>query len=469
MSRIRALTPIVITALGTTMLAACSNGGGASTTSAPEATGAAETSASGETAAGSDQPCAQYGDITLTVGFSEAGEAIASGFNDLASAFEAANPNVKVDVQAKDWASSQETIRLAMSGNTPPDVMQGNEGWSIDGALWQAGLILDLDDYATKYGWTEQFPESALTVNRFSDDGKTLGEGSLVAIPQALQYVGVFYNKAVLDQLGIDPSTLDDKDAFLAALDTAKAAGVTPVMLGDNDKWPALHNLSLFNGWYETPETINAWVFNTPDATYDTPGRLKGSTDFQDWYTNGYFNSDALATTFSDATARFGKGESAFFITGTWALGDVSKALGDDAGFMLFPAGETGIHEAVGGYSLPFVISSKSKYPDCAADFINFISTSDDAIAAQIAAGRPSATVAGLDAQIDDPLLATMIGEYKRLNADGGLFTWEDWPTPTMLTFQGSEAQRLLTGEVTPQDYNTSVQKNWDEYMAERG
>ncbi len=85
--------------------------------------------------------CANAGDITLNVGFSEAGEVILSEFKKQAEAFQAANPNVTVVVNAKDWSSSAQTIKLAMSGDNPPDVMQGNEGWAIDGALWKAGLI----------------------------------------------------------------------------------------------------------------------------------------------------------------------------------------------------------------------------------------------------------------------------------------------------------------------------------------
>lgn len=457
----RYITGIAVAALGAVALTACASGPSTPTTSAPASTEAASSTAAGGS-------CEAYGDITLTVGLSEAGEAIAKGFEGLVDSFETANPNVTIDLQVKDWSSSTQTIRLVMSGESPLDVVQGNSGWSINGALWQAGLLANLDPYAEKYGWFDEFPESALTVNRFSADGQTLGEGNLVGLPQGIQYVGVFYNSELLAQLGVtDPATLDDKATFLATLDKAKAAGITPVMLGDSDKWPALHNLSLFNGWYESPETINAWVFNTPGTTYDTPGRLKGSQDFQDWMTNGYFNKDALATSFSDATARFGQGEAVFFITGTWALGDVTASLGENAGFMLFPAGDLK-HAAVGGYSLPWSMSSKSKYPDCAAEFIDYIAASPDGIAAQIAAGRPAAANAGADAEISDPLLAQMVSEYERLNADAGLFTWEDWPTTTMLTFMGSEAQRLLAGEISAQEYNSAVQANWDEFMATR-
>ncbi len=411
--------------------------------------------------------CANAGDITLNVGFSEAGEVILSEFKKQAEAFQAANPNVTVVVNAKDWASSAQTIKLAMSGDNPPDVMQGNEGWAIDGALWKAGLIANLDPYAEAFGWNTAFPESALMVNRFTDDGKTMGQGHLVAVPPAIQYVGAFYNKALLSQLGVtDVSTIDSKDAFLALLDKAKTAGLLPVMLGDSDKWPALHNLSLLNGWYVTPQAISDWVFNKVGSTYNDAAHIQGGQDFRDWMANGYFNADALATSFNDAVARFGKGEGVFYIGGTWALGDIYKSMGDNVGFMLFPAGPSGTHAAVGGYSLPFIISSKSKNPDCAAAFINYVTASPEAIQAQIAAGRPSAALAGADATIDNPLLKQMVGQYQKLLSENGLFTWEDWPTPTMFTLMGSEAQLLLGGQQTSAEYAKKIQDNWDTFMA---
>jgi raffinose/stachyose/melibiose transport system substrate-binding protein len=435
--------------------------------SAPAAASAAAPASVAPASAAAQVPsCATAGTITLNVGFSEAGEAILTEFKKQALAFQTANPNVTVNVTAKDWASSIQTIKLAMSGDNPPDVMQGNEGWAIDGALWKAGLILNLDTYAQAFGWTDAFPDSALMVNRFTDDGKTMGQGHLVAVPPAIQYVGAFYNKKLLGQLGVtDVSTIDTKATFLALLDKAKAAGILPVMLGDSDKWPALHNLSLLNGWYVTPQAISDWVFDKTGSTYNDTGHQQGAADFRDWMAKGYFNSDALATSFADATARFGKGEGAFFITGTWALGDVYKSMGDNVGFMLFPAGASGTHAAVGGYSLPFIISAKSKYPDCAAAFVNYVTASPDAIQAQIAAGRPSAAKAGANATIDNPLLKQMVAQYQKLNAESGLFTWEDWPTPSMFTLMGSESQLLLGGQITPAAYCTKIQANWDKFI----
>lgn len=430
------------------------------------ASNGADRSVSGTVAVGA-KACTKYGKhITLTMGVSEAGQSIAEQDQRLAKEFEKKNPNVTVDVQVKDFADSLKTIKLAMSGDNPPDLMQGNEGWAIDGALWKAGLIKDLSAYEKAYGWRQKFPETALAANRFTADGNTFGKGKLTGLPQGVQYVGVFYDKSLLKKIGItDPSTLDDRTALLAAIAKAKSANMTPVMLGDSEKNWALHNLSLFNGWYVSPDKITKWVYDTKGSTYDDAGHIRAAAEFQSWMSKGYFNSDALSTSFNDAEARFSKNQAAFFITGTWALGDLTQKMGSNVGFMLWPAGSSGKHAAVGGYSLPYTISSKTKYPDCAASLLNFATASPAAIKAQIASGRPSATTAGAGYHVSNPLLAQMVADYKKLNAENGLFPWEDWPTPTMLTLAGSQAQLLLSGKTSPKAYCATLQKNWDDYQ----
>jgi raffinose/stachyose/melibiose transport system substrate-binding protein len=453
-------------ALFAVILAGCAGSAATTSPAAPSASAVAPASVAPASGAAQVPSCANAGNITLNVQNSEVGKVMPAQFEKETKAFEAANPNVKVVLTEKDWASASQTINLVMSGDNPPDVMQGNEGWAIDGALWKAGLILNLDKYAAAFGWNDAFPESALMVNRFTDDGKTMGTGHLVAMAPAIQIVGVYYNKQLLAQLGVtDVSTIDTKGALLALLDKAKAAGLLPVMLGDSQQSYALHNLSLLNGWYVTPQAISDWVFNKPGSTYDDQGHRQGAQDFRDWMVKGYFNADAMAVNLTDAEARFAKGDGVFFITGTWALGDLYNAMKDNVGFMLFPAGPSGTHAAVGGYTRPYIISAKTKYPDCAAAFLNYVTASPEAIQSQFAAFRPSATLAGASATIDNPLLKQMVAQYKKLNSENGLFTWEDWPTPSMFTLMKSESQLLLGGQSTPADYCTKIQANWDKFM----
>jgi hypothetical protein len=58
-----------------------------------------------------------------------------------------------------------------------------------------------------------------------------------------------------------------------------------------------------------------------------------------------------------------------------------------------------------------------------------------------------------------------MVAQYQKLLSENGLFTWEDWPTPSMFTLMGSESQLLLGGQMTPADYAKKIQDNWDTFM----
>ena len=167
-----------------------------------------------------------------------------------------------------------------------------------------------------------------------------------------------------------------------------------------------------------------------------------------------------------DATTRFGQGTGVFYIDGDWRTGDLSKALGSNVGWMLFPPASDGKHGAVGSVSLPISISSKTKYPDCAAAYLNFITTSDSAKQAMLDNGRIPATGVPANMQASDPLVQQEISEYNRLIADHGLMAWEDWATPTMLNLMGADIQLLLAGKMTPAQYTAAIQADWVKFQS---
>ena len=95
----RRIITAAITMIGFAALVAGVSNAGATTTRSTTSQVAA-TSSGVTTGAGA---CTKYGkNITLNVGFSEAGSAILDGFNGLARSFEAANPNVKVKAALLD-------------------------------------------------------------------------------------------------------------------------------------------------------------------------------------------------------------------------------------------------------------------------------------------------------------------------------------------------------------------------------
>ncbi len=410
----------------------------------------------------------KLGPVTLRVVSGENSETQKLRLDIPTKAFEALYPNVTVQIEYKDFNTHLQTIKLIMQDANPPDVVHGNQGYDIMGSLIKAGLVVNLDKYEKAYNWDKKFAPEVIQPNRFSTDGKNFGEGSLWAGSQAVEYVGVFYNKVNLAKIGItDVKTLDNIDAFEAALAKAKSAGLVPIILGDSDKWPANHNYSMMEGLYIDPTLHNDWVFGKAGSDI-TPACNQAAQKLQDWFKQGYFNSDALAISYEDSIAQFNKGVGVFYVGGVWATADIYKGLKDNAGWMLFPPGKSGQHISVGSINLPLMISSKSKYQDLAAAYINFITTSDAAVNGMLQNGSLPAIGVTSDKKASDPLTQMLIDEYSRLLKDKGLEAWEDWATPRMFDLMSSNTQSLLGGQMSAADYCKAMQDDWNTFQSSR-
>ena len=93
---------------------------------------------------------AALGDVTLDV-WADAGEE--KTMKILIPQYEAMYPNVKVNLTLKGFDDLMKTVVPALAGDPAPDVVQGNQGYSVDGALVKAGLIRKLTDVSKAYGW----------------------------------------------------------------------------------------------------------------------------------------------------------------------------------------------------------------------------------------------------------------------------------------------------------------------------
>src|SRR3954471_10386404 len=85
-------------------------------------------------------------------------------------------PNVTWDIKQDQFANLiNETPRL-LSGDNPPDLIRLPTMVSFA----KQGLLKNLDDYATAFGW-DKWPVPQLNQNRVAEDG-TRGSGSLYAM-----------------------------------------------------------------------------------------------------------------------------------------------------------------------------------------------------------------------------------------------------------------------------------------------
>jgi raffinose/stachyose/melibiose transport system substrate-binding protein len=293
---------------------------------------------------------------------------------DLAAEFTKQYPNVTWDIKQDQFANLITTTPLLLAGDNAPDLLRLPTMVSFA----KDGLLMNLDDYAAAFGW-DKWPVPQLNQNRIAADG-TRGSGVLYAMGLNYSLTGVFYNKTLAAQIGMTepPKTVAEFEDLLAK---AKAAGLQPIMEWGSAKsgmglaFP-LQNLMAA---YGPVGPINDWIFNKPGATIDTPTNLIAAQHLEQWIKAGYFPTDINAIEYTDAAARFGKGEGVFTFNGDWQNAGYDTDMPGNVGFFLMPPAEAGGAPAAMSAPLTYGIAAKAKNSNCAAFFFNWVGSNDAA------------------------------------------------------------------------------------------
>ncbi|GAA1604424.1 extracellular solute-binding protein [Kribbella sancticallisti] len=404
---------------------------------------------------------AQLGDVTLTVWDQEVRGGQAAQMAELNKQFQAKYPNIKLKRVSRSFDDLKTTLRLALSGNDAPDVVQANNGRSDMGEFVKAGQLVPLDKWSDAYGWKDRYPETVLQYSRYSADGKTFGQGDLFGLPQVGEVVGIYFNKTKLGALGVEPPKTWAE--FEDALGKAKAAGQLPMQFGNLDKWPAIHVFGTVQGRFVPADQITTLAFGRPGSSWKTPENLEAAQAAVSWVDKGYFNQGFNGQGYDPAWQDFAKGNGVFLIAGTWLQADLAKALGDKVGFMLPPGASAEEKPVVtGGTGLPFAITNKAKNPDAAAAYINFITSAD---AMKVLTSTGNLPIADTSAQQAPPGLAgDIFSAFGTAVSKEGLVPYLDYATPTMYDTIGAALQDLLAKKATPQQFVDKLEADYSKF-----
>ncbi|GAA2647111.1 extracellular solute-binding protein [Nonomuraea recticatena] len=436
--------------------AACAPG-----SSAPPVASSAQPSAS---AVRTD--AAALGDVTLTIWDQEVRGGQAAQMKQLNAAFEAKYPNITIKRVSRSFDDLNTTLRLALSGNEPPDVVQANNGRPQMGAFVKAGHLRPLDAYAEAYGWKKRYSQSVLQYVSYSADGKVFGQGNIYGLPQVGEVVGILYNAAKLSELGLRPPKTWEE--FEAALAKAKAAGEVPLQLGNLDKWPGVHVFGTVQGRHVPADQITTLGFGRKGASWTTPENTRAAEQIVGWVDKGYFNKGFNGQGYDASWQAFGKGEGVFLIGGSWLIADLEKVMGKDLGFVLPPGtGSAPGPVATGGTGLPFAITAKSPHPDAAAAYIDFITNAD---AMKVLTANGLLPIADTEQQkVKQGPQQDMFTAFGTAAEENGLVPYLDYATPTFADTLGAALQDLLAKKSAPQDFLATLEKDYKTFVESNG
>jgi raffinose/stachyose/melibiose transport system substrate-binding protein len=213
---------------------------------------------------------------------------------------------------------------------------------------------------------------------------------------------------------------------------------------------------------FASKQSTTDFVFAKEGASFDTPENREAATKLQEWAQKGYFTPNFNGTGYDPAWQQFTKGKGPFTIAGTWITADALGALGDKLGFFLMPGDEEGSEPvSLGGESIPWAITAKSKNADVAAAYIDFIT---NAKAADVLVETDNLPAMQTTKQPAAPVQQEIFAAWKALNDADGFTPYMDYATPTFYDDFSGAVQRLLAGKVKPEAFTKAVQEDYAKF-----
>ncbi len=326
----------------------------------------------------------------------------AAFWQNLADEYTAAHPNVTIDITILENDAFKQKLTTVMQAGDPPDLFQSWGG----AVLWNFannGLVRDISPELSG-DWYDSFAVPA-AVNLYGQNDAYYG------VPWDWGAVGMFYNKALFAQAGIDavPTTWSE---FLTDVQILKDAGITPISVGEGETWTG-------HFWW----VYLATRIGGKDAflnAYDRTGSfadqpfVDAGQKLADLVAMEPFEDGFLGVNHNDSEALFGNGQAAMMLQGQWAItaqasqSTSGEGIGADLGWFPFPMVEGGAGDPadVFGGGNGFAVGKNA--PDEAIDFLKFI-TSPENNAAEVGVFGSVPTVKGTDSAITDPILQQIV------------------------------------------------------------
>src|SRR5260370_11726565 len=137
---------------------------------------------------------------------------------------------INATVAGGGGSAARAVLQTRLAGGNPPDTWQSHPGWELLGQYVDPGYCESLNDIYHGENWDKVLP--AKLVQLLTKDGK-----QWCVLAGVHRGNDLWYNKKVLDKAGIKIGDTISIDEFLADCAKLKAAGVTPLAVGDSGIW----------------------------------------------------------------------------------------------------------------------------------------------------------------------------------------------------------------------------------------
>ncbi len=202
----------------------------------------------------------------------------------------------------------RQQVQVAMLGGVPPIAYQVSAGLELN-QLAKSGRLVPLTQAWNEIDGDAIFPPGLVKVISYGDEK--------YGLPFAMSMLGnAWYNKAMFDELGLQPPT--NWEEWDAVADALQAAGKVPMTSGGGT--PAWTFYQMYGPFFEAFGTDGFWEFVNGKVSLQDP-RFVETLDLFEQHFVKYFDSDWTGGVWSDGLDRLMAGEVGMYVMGDWASG----------------------------------------------------------------------------------------------------------------------------------------------------
>lgn len=221
-------------------------------------------------------------------------------------------PYITVTIDFGSNATHDTNLQTRVASGDAPNIFDLSRTDTIQYA--EAGHIADISDLPGLENMTGAVANGNI-------------DGVQYTLPCDQNAFGIFYNKAIFDELGLEVPTTHSE--FLAVCKTIKDNGITPLATPFGEGWCLRNWLTHYMnqliiaddaGWYT--KKMNLENSFSDDELY------KYACE-QMWSTHEYWMEDAFGTSYDDACNAFCSGKAAMILDASWILGTLSSINAD--------------------------------------------------------------------------------------------------------------------------------------------
>lgn len=368
----------------------------------------------------------------------------------------AENEAMPLKIETLPQADVNQRITLLASQDALPEMFIGSTSeLKPGGTLGDDEVALNLEQTLTDLGAMDDvLPAAAQTV-------RNIYGGRFVSLPYQFNIEGIFYNKEMFDDLGLEPPTTWTE--LIAAADKIQGSGKQAIVVSGDQSWSILR-------W------VGAYIFRSlgPTAMNDIGEGKAKLTDPQ--YVEAieqvaalqkYFGPGTGTMDMDTATGQLLTGEAGMMYNGSWLLANINdpelNQLGPEAfGFMPFPAVEGGagsIDQYPANTGAPTALSTKlynenvGGWLSCIADNFGSSAMNNQGVISGFKTNQPVEKVPPLTAEIQK-----IITDAKET------VTWFEQPLGQRgAQAAGENAVPLITGSMNAAEFAQTVQAAVDE------